>query len=91
MSRIFYNNKGKEVDILHSTYFNGLSFKERQDLAFNKEELAKLNNTDKLLMRGYAQNISERTKAFYYNNPDYVPKKKKQKSSQKNAKSTKKN
>lgn len=72
MSRLFYNHKGKECDILHSTYFNGLTYSERQKLAFNKAELAKLSESDRLLMRGYAQNIAERQKAFMYNHPDYI-------------------
>jgi len=66
MSRLFYNHKGKNCDILHSTYFNSLTFAERQKLAFNKKELAKLNDRDKLLLRGYAQNIVERQKAWHY-------------------------
>lgn len=72
MSRLFYNHKGKECDILNSTYFNGLSYSERAKLAFNKEELAKMSDRDKLLLRGYAQNIAERQKAFMYNHPDYI-------------------
>ena len=76
MSRIFYDHKDRNCDILHSTYFNGLTFKERQALAFNKDELAKLNERDRLLMRGYAQNIVERQRAYKYKN------------SQKNAKSS---
>ena len=66
MSRLFYNHKGKNCDILHSTYFNGLTFAQRQKLVFNKKELAKLCETDKLLLRGYAQNIVERQKAWKY-------------------------
>ena len=66
MSRLFYNHKGKNCDILHSTYFNSLTFAQRQKLAFNKKELAKLNDRDKLLLRGYAQNIVERQKAWRY-------------------------
>lgn len=66
MSRLFYDHKDRNCDILHSTYFNGLSFQERQKLAFNKKELAKLSERDRLLMRGYAQNIVERQKAWAY-------------------------
>lgn len=67
MSRIFYNSNRKRTDILHSQEFNSMSFAERRALAFNKEELAKLNKTDKLLMRGYAQSLSEQQKAYQYN------------------------
>lgn len=66
MSRLFYNYKGRNCDILHSTYFNGLTFRQRQKLAFDKKELAKLSETDKLLLRGYAQNIVERQNAWKY-------------------------
>ena len=67
MSRLFYNHKGRNCDILHSTYFNSLTFAQRQKLAFDKKELAKLSDTDKLLLRGYAQNIVERQNAWKYN------------------------
>ena len=43
MSRLFYNHRGRNCDILHSTYFNSLTFQQRQKLAFNKKELAKFN------------------------------------------------
>lgn len=66
MSRIFCDHKDKTCDILHSSFFNGMSYKERQDFAFNKEELAKLSQRDKDLMRGYAQNIVEKQKAYKY-------------------------
>ncbi len=66
MSRIFYDHRDKTCDILHSTFFNGMTFKERQDFAFNKEELAKISQRDKDLMRGYAQNIVEKQKAYKY-------------------------
>ena len=71
MSRLFYDHNNRNCDILHSTYFNGLTYSERQKLAFNKAELAKLSESDRLLMRGYAQNIVERQKAFRYNHPNY--------------------
>lgn len=67
MSRIFYNSKRQKTDILHSEEFNRMTFAQRQKFAFNKQELDKLNKTDKLLMRGYAQSISERQKAYNYN------------------------
>ena len=90
MSRLFYNSKGKNCDILHSTYFNGLTFAQRQKLVFNKKELAKLSDTDKLLLRGYAQNIVERQNAWKYNHGGAKNLKRTTNSSKlKNAKSTK--
>lgn len=67
MSRIFYNSNRKKTDILHSEDFNRMTYAERRALAFNKEELAKLNKTDQLLMRGYAQSIAEQQQAYAYN------------------------
>ena len=66
MSRLFYDHKDRNCDILHSTYFNNLSYAERTKLAFDSKELAKLNERDRLLMRGYAQKIVEGQKAYSY-------------------------
>ena len=71
MSRIFYDYKDRTCDILHSTYFNKLSFKERQKLAFDKDRLAELNEGDRKLMQGYAQHIVEGQKVFRYKHPKY--------------------
>ena len=87
MSRIFYDHKDRICDILHSTYFNGLTYKERQDLAFDKEKLAELNEGDRKLMQGYAQHIVEGQRAFKHTHPDY----KRKTSSSKNKTSSSKN
>ena len=71
MSRLFYTFQDKPCNILHSSFFNSMSYAQRRDFAFNKTELKKLSSEDQLLMQGYAANIVERQKAYKYKHPDY--------------------
>lgn len=62
---------GKETDIFHSADYLSMSYKDRERLAFSKENSAvksQLTEADKLRMQGYAQAKSEQSKAYAFKN-----------------------
>ena len=66
MSRIFYNSKNKPCGILSSTWFNQMTFKQREKAAFSKSTYKNLDDIDRAQLSGYAHAVNERNKAAAY-------------------------
>lgn len=66
MSRMFFNNNNRPTGILNSTWFNNLSFRQREEVAFDKKTYNDLDAVDRAQLSGYAHAIQERKRAENY-------------------------
>ena len=63
---MFFNNNNRPTGILNSTWFNNMSFREREKAAFDKNTYKDLDSVDRAQLSGYAHAIQERKRAEQY-------------------------